>query len=817
MLSIGAASGGQGEYYVNLARPDYYVAGGEPPGRWLGGAARDLRLEGQAVERGAFLSYYSGKSPDGTVGVMNAGQPDRVPGHDLTFSAPKSVSLMWATGDLRVRYEIETAQRASVDATLAYLQENYAYTRRGKNGSVEERAKILTAVFDHGTSRALDAQLHSHAFVINWGQRADGTVGTLVSRPLYEQKMELGALYRAELAAQLEARLGLRVVRERSWFEGDGVPRGLMAECSTRSREIREVLAERGHTSAAAAAAAAQETKTAKVTVPRADLFPAWQEVAARHGLTPEAVRGLCGPAPERDRAALGEAAVRDAVSGITEQHSHFTRGELVRRTAEAAQGHGLGLADVVANVDRHLAECPEVVRLGAWKGQERFTTREMLALEASLMSRVERAKLDTSHRVRAETVAAAIDRRPTITDEQAAALAHITQRPGAVQAVSGLAGTGKTFLLDAAREVWEADGYRVVGAALAGKAARGLEEGSDIVSDTLHRRLLEIEQGRVPVDERTVVVVDEFGMVGTRMGERLTRAVTDRGGKLVLVGDARQLQPVEAGGPFQAISQAVGAAELNQITRQREGWHREAVERFSAGNAGEALRAFSERGLVHVAEDRVGAMRELIARWKERALAAPGECLIFAGEGREAAALNRLAQAERAGAGLLGAERVTAGGEAFHAGDRVLFTRNTRVFGLRNGDLGTVVEAREGRGELAVRLDGGRVVVVPLADYDHVKLGYAMTTHKGQGVTCEAAFVLAGGGMQDRHLTYVQASRARGETRLFIDEQEAGAELTLIARRMEQERFKGMASELLRQNLLVQQQQREHQQVHNR
>jgi ATP-dependent exoDNAse (exonuclease V) alpha subunit len=255
----------------------------------------------------------------------------------------------------------------------------------------------------------------------------------------------------------------------------------------------------------------------------------------------------------------------------------------------------------------------------------------------------------------------------------------------------------------------------------------------------------------------------------------------------------------------------------LTQIIRQRDEWARDSVKAFSRGDSAEALRAYTERGLVHVADDRPGAMRELIARWKEKALSDPTDSLIFAGEAREVTALNRMAQGERSREGRLGAEAIRVGADAFHAGDRVLFTRNSRVFGLRNGDLGTVVEVRPEREEVAVRLDGGKVVVVPLGDYDHLKLGYAITTHKGQGVTCENSFVLAGGGMQDRHLTYVQASRARGETRLFIDKTQAGAELTLIARRMEQELFKWMASELLRQNLVIQQQQRDHQQVHNR
>ncbi|MGL4554869.1 MAG: AAA family ATPase, partial [Gemmataceae bacterium] len=303
-------------------------------------------------------------------------------------------------------------------------------------------------------------------------------------------------------------------------------------------------------------------------------------------------------------------------------------------------------------------------------------------------------------------------------------------------------------------------------------------------------------------------VVVDEAGMLDTRLMEEVIRHVRAAGGKVVLVGDARQLQPIEAGGPFRAIGEIVGEAELTQIIRQRDEWARDSVKAFSRGDSAEALRAYTERGLVHVTDDRIGAMRELISRWKEKALSDPSDSLIFAGEKREVSALNRMAQEERSKAGLLGSEEIRVGADAFHAGDRVLFTRNSRAFGLRNGDLGTVVEVQPERQRIAVRLDGGQVVVVPLDDYADLKLGYAITTHKGQGVTCENSFVLAGGGMQDRHLTYVQASRARGETRLFIDRLEAGPELTLIARRMEQERFKMMASEVLRQSMLLHQQQ---------
>lgn len=843
MLSVSALAAGQGDYYVTLAQSDYYTRGGEPPGRWVGSGAKAVGLEGVIDER-EFLNLFRGLRPDGTPGVQWQNGRDHQPAWDLSFSAPKSVSTAWGIADRDSRREIEAAHNAACQKAIEYLEANCLHTRRGKGGTERENVGLVAAGFLHGSSRANDPQLHTHVVVMNWCVREDGSVGTILSRPFYEEKMTAGALYRAELARQLEQRLGMQIVREQSWFEVEGVSRPLMEEFSKRRQEITAALEAAGYSGAKAAEVANLDTRGGKSFVPRADQLAEWQTTGERYGFGREQVAALCGRATTHDREAEARRAVEAAMAEVTRQQSYFTRSELIRFIAQEVQGHGLGGDDAIAAADRVLSESPEVVRLGIWKEKERFTTKEVLDLERAMMDRVERSKSDSSHRLTAATVEREIARRETITAEQAEALRHITLRPGSVQVVSGMAGTGKTFLLDTARECWERDGYRVLGAALSGKAAKGLEDGTGIESRTCAKFLMDLQPGELTpetfagkgfrsaaakqkyaekvlqpnlrIDSRTVVVVDEAGMLHTRLMEEVVGEVLSAGGKVVLVGDARQLQPIEAGGPFRTIGEAVGHAELTQIIRQREGWSRESVKAFSRGDATEALRAYTERGLVHVADDRLGAMRELIARWKEKALADPSDSLIFAGEKREVSGLNRMAQEERSKAGLLGSEEVRVGADAFHAGDRVLFTRNSRAFGLRNGDLGTVVEVRPEREEVAVRLDGDNVVVVPLGDYDHLKLGYAITTHKGQGVTCESAFVLAGGGMQDRHLTYVQASRARGETRLFIDKPQAGAELTLIARRMEQERFKLMASELLRQSVLLHQQQHQPTEQHH-
>jgi ATP-dependent exoDNAse (exonuclease V) alpha subunit len=180
-------------------------------------------------------------------------------------------------------------------------------------------------------------------------------------------------------------------------------------------------------------------------------------------------------------------------------------------------------------------------------------------------------------------------------------------------------------------------------------------------------------------LDAKTILVVDEAGMVGTRQMKALLDACKTAGAKLVLVGDARQLQPIEAGGPFAALAKVLGQAVLTEIHRQREAWAKSAVLHLAAGEAGTALAAYAERGLVAVEKTRAEAQRRLIATWARHGVSRPAEHLILTGDNAEARELNRLAQDERLRWGKVGREFVRVGASDFHVGDRVLFTRNSR------------------------------------------------------------------------------------------------------------------------------------------
>ena len=485
------------------------------------------------------------------------------------------------------------------------------------------------------------------------------------------------------------------------------------------------------------------------------------------------------------------------ALDALTRQQSTFTRHDLARlvnRHTDGAEQFAAVLAVVEAS--------PELVRLGVdGRGRERFTTREMLDVER----RLERAAAELGGRM---THAVALERRqgamraPELGEEQRLAVGHVT-RARDLALVVGYAGTGKSTMLGVARAAWEAEGYRVRGAALSGIAAEGLEAGSGIASRTLASLEFGWKEGRDALTSRDVLVVDEAGMVGSRQMERVLSAAQQAGAKVVLVGDPEQLQAIEAGAAFRALAERHGAAEIGAVRRQRAGWQREATRELATGRTGAALGRYEQAGLVQGAETREAACAALVAGWDAERRAAPEQSrVILAYTRADVAALNRQARERLREAGELGEEReVTTerGARAFAAGDRVMFLKNDRGLGVKNGTLGTVEEIEAG-GRFTVRLDGAgaggagadgsaRRVGFDVGEYGHVEHGYAATIHKAQGVTVERTHVLASG-LMDRHAAYVALTRHRDGVALHYgrDEFADGAQL---ARSLGRERLK--------------------------
>lgn len=808
-------------YYSDLAREDYYFAGGEPCGIWRGQGASILGLQG-TVHKETLQRLFAGWNEAGEALVQNAGPKHRA-GWDVTFSAPKSVSVLWATAAESVRAVVARCHDQAVEAALEYLEVEAGSTRRGSGGQHHERASLVIAAFQHCTSRAQDPALHTHCLVANVACRDDGTTGTIQSTPLYRHKMAAGAAYRLELAYQLRTNLGVELEARNDLWEIQGIPAEVLQGFSKRRSAILIELQRVGWGTAAAAAVATRTTRNVKAVAARSQLFERWREEASNlswdwRQAMPSRTVLRAGVAVDGQLREL----VQLAVNGITESQAHFAKRQLMRTAACRATEHLLGkvsLAELRQAVDGHLQRSQEIVHLQAAKLERQFTTVGMLAIEADCLASSDQLAQSSRFPVPSQVMTEVLQSRPQIRErpEQVEAIGYLLST-GCLKVLSGIPGTGKSYVMAACREAWERAGYRVFGAALPGKAAQGLAESSGIPSDTLTQRLLDLDPTRrstkgaprFRLDGRSVVVVDEMGMVDSRTFQSLLSHVIDAGAKLVLLGDAGQLPPIGAGGPFRALCERYSPPQLKQIERQQDARDVAAIHAIAANKIEEALKSYSERGLLTVLPTRKQAIERLLNDWETAGgTGTPAAHQILVTTNADRQLINARCQARRSRAGFVAAGAALTipplkgsaetSGEWVAPGDRVMCLRRAKKLGLENGTVGTVVATNAASLSVCVRPDGSRHdVVVPLKSYPHLTLGYAATVHKAQGATLQNAYVLLGGPLQGRELTYTQLSRAKFRTQLYVDEVEAGPQLTALIRAISKSHAKRLAHELL-------------------
>lgn len=803
MLSIKPMSPDHAGYYLSLAREDYYLQGGEPPGIWIGKAADAIGLNGY-VDHADLHNLFRGYAPDGSKPIVqlqrHEGQTVHRPGFDLTFSAPKSASVLWSQASPEYRHAIQEAQFRAVQAGIAFIEESVAVARSGKGGHVAERAGLIAASFEHGTSRDLDPQLHTHVLVMNAALRSDGRFSTLNGTPLLEAKMAAGAIYRVELAYQME-RLGLQVRRESSWFEVKGVSQGLMTFFSKRREEIEQELLRTGLQGAEAAAAAALVTRQTKEATSRANQFQAWQEEGESRGWSTQQADSLFhGRQVQHGLPDEIEQCRARALERITAQNAYFSELEFIRYFAEEAQGRGLDAAQTRGACADAVKDSQRIVPLGERYGHQRFTTPEMLDLERKLLTEVDRLDKNESHRISAETCIEFLSRHPELYEEQMKALYHVTVDTGGVAIVSGVAGSGKTYMLGRAKELWEAEGYEVLGTALAGRAARQLADESGIKCRTIAKLLNEVDRGRNPLHNRSILVVDEAGMLDSATWERLTRLCNESGAKLCATGHEAQLQPIGPGAPLPELAERYRVSRLVDNRRQRDEWLRDVVGHMLEGKADPALKALVAKGMVSIYQTKGEAVSALVRKWRDDGYA-PADTLILAGTRRDVANLNFLAHEAMIESGKLSGTPIEIGGEDFLVGDRVRFTKTSGPRGIENGTRGTIVATDPASERITVQSDLDERISVSVRDFPFVARGYASTTHSAQGASVKHAYLLPGGNMQDRELSYVQASRAKWSSSFFLTEAESGQAIAEFSRQIKRSRQKEMAVAVERAN----------------
>lgn len=822
MESVAIVNAVMGHYYTNLARADYYENGGESPGQWhFNEASFAFGLLG-TVEKQVIEKIFDGYHPrTGEPLAQNHGKDDRRACIDICFSAPKDVSAAWAVADEPERRRIEKALHEAVTETLNYLSDNFAYTRKGHGGYEREKVDALFANFFHRQSRNQDPNIHVHCLGMNMSQRhSDGQYSTLDMGPLLATRNVGGAFFRSVFANKL----GIPLEADRFSFRVPGIPQELSEYWSSRAQEIESAAKQRGLTGARAKEQLALETRRAKDERPLVEMKEKWREEARRYGFTAAEVKAIfcerCPTLTPEQTAKVIDAAIEKVVERLTSQQAHFSREDILREVCIATVTQRIAPREIHERIIETLRG-ERFLSLGHHRNQERFTTRETFhEVEARALEAAEKLSLRPLRAIPDKVVEAAIAAKPWLNAGQTAAVRTVCRGQG-LTVIEGPPGSGKSTLFEVVRRAIELnkDGGHVIGLTPSNRAARELEKSAGIRSFTIDRFIYDQERkagdtarhhGRMlvraalgfstwrppaglDVDRRTTLIIDESSMADNAKLSRALEAAEKAGCRVVLVGDHRQLQAIGPGGLAHELwlrARPEQKAALTEIIRQKEAWAREAVEQIGRGEPAEALRAYERAGRLTILPTRDDAERRLIERWREGGLTNPRDNLILASLNKEVSSLNRQAQAERLAAGQLGLRSLQVGEEQIHEGDRVLFTENRKSLGLVKSEFATVTRLDRRTEKVTVQIDGQeRPVTFSLEKFDALRLGYAATTHRAQAMTVENAFVLFGGGMQSREMSYVQISRARGECHLFADRQSAPtfSDLERVVRRSDE------------------------------
>ncbi|MCO4092961.1 MAG: conjugative relaxase [Sphingorhabdus sp.] len=646
VVSIGAigSASGAAEYY---AADNYYLGDDaeEQLSEWGGDAASRLGLSGP-VEPEQFEELLKGYLPGGGVVSNNAG--DHRPGLDLTFSAPKSVSLLALVGkDER----IAPAHLAAVKSTLGWVEQRLAEARVSGDGPrAVQTGNLAYALFQHDVSRKQDPQLHVHAVILNATQRPDGQWRAVHNDKLYSENTLIGAVYHAELRSLMQ-KLGYQteITGKHGSFEVRGIDRDVLAEWSTRRTDILAKASELDIKTPQGMRAVAERTRDAKETIEPSQVAAHWQQqalesgldlspliVAAREAIRPrgfieqvkawgqalvDKVTHYFGPKPEplmagaelTTRAAPLAAAyaVTAGVRHLAEREATFEPFGLLRAALNIAE-HGATVREVEARIDR-LVET-RVLLTGAIKGRELMTTRDIFKTETEMVARVQAGFDATSPPLNAQVAQAGLVNASeaagiNLSMEQSSAALSILSGTNSIQLIQGDAGAGKSTIFAVVRDVANSNGIDVVAATPQNKLAGQLRDttGMDVrsvegllskyVGATGKPTSTGIDNARAELGGK-ILIVDEASMVSHRQMVGLLQ-LAERSGlaKLVLVGDIKQINPVEAGRPFALFQRQQAPTEyLSENRRQQNPELRAAVSALKVGDVRGALDHLGER-----------------------------------------------------------------------------------------------------------------------------------------------------------------------------------------------------------------------------
>ena len=809
-----------GRYYTEHL-PSYYLDGDEPPGRWWGRGAAILGLSGD-VDAEAFLAVMAGLDPATGGDLGRRFGEGSVRGYDATFSAPKSVSVLFGVGDADVRQQVVEAHEQAVGAVLGWV-ENHAHTRMRRRHHVVtvDADGIVVAVFRQHTSRKLDPQLHTHAVIANRVKAPDGRWLALDARTIKLDQRTLSALYHAGLRAELTRRLGVRWKEpEHGIAEIADVDPDVLAEFSQRTIDVEHRVEEKlgrfrtelgrepsGREGWRLEREAVVDSRPAKPHGHTADaLHHEWRDRIRALGHDPERLIAMALGWQRREMSIdpqMAAVIVDQGLASLVEGQSTWRPAELIREFASAVPTSVATDSGQLTSLVEHLAReaaaerCVDISRpvpagvplrrdgrpVSESAVDRALTTRAILDEEEQLLAWAQ-------HRGRPDDLrpAAGVAAERAIPAVEAAAA--VTSTTG-LELIVGPAGAGKTSVLSSAEAHLREEGRRVFGVAPTAAAAEVLADETGMATDTLDKLLNEHHRpDRLPHPEYdlpagTTVVVDEAGTAATPKLAELARLADRNRWRVVLVGDPRQFSAVGRGGMFAHLVDSYGAIELDQVHRFRHRWERTASLRLRGGDPS-VLDEYQQRGRIHGGT--INQMEaDIVDAWRRARLG--GETVaLMANNTATVGRLNRLAQHTRITSGELDtATGRLVGEEWMLVGDELVTRRNDRTLhtsqGLmvKNRDHWTITGIDA---DASIRLTGRTGTIRLPATYvaEHVQLGYAQTSHATQGRTVDIALLLIDT-PTDRRGIYTPMTRGRDSNHAFVVAEDNQTALDVLTR----------------------------------
>ncbi|MEZ5078116.1 MAG: MobF family relaxase [Solirubrobacterales bacterium] len=773
---------------------DYYNKPGEAPGEWVGTLARDLGLSGQ-VDAAAYTAILDGRDP--TSGAQLLKRPatkvhelpdgttkrkEAVLGFDVRFSAPKSVSILYALGDEATRARVLEIVNEAVRQGIGHLEHQACFVRRGDGGGEVERGRGFAGMaFRHRMSRAGDPALHVHVVVSNLTQAAkDGKWLTLASpkgrSPLWLHAKSAGVVFQAELRAGFLREFGLEFEAVTNGYSDlQGFDRDVIEALSIRSAEIAEWMQEHGVDSLGAAQVAAYRTREAKdYGVDEDERRKEWIATAEPYGMSPESIGAMVAQAAPRAPRPIEDADLDRALTSLEAKTSHFDRRLLLWELADQLQ-EGASERELTAAVEA-VIKSERVISVHdseqAALSSGLYTTPRIAELEKRLTEAAIGGADAGVCQVDPAALAAVLERHAYLGDDQRAMVERLTTGGELIAPVAAWPGTGKTTALESAREAWEAAGFPVIGCAVANTAKQelkdaGIERSSTIASLLLRTDALRSE-GEMPLARGTVIVVDEASMVATPDLDALRFLAVECDGKLVLIGDPQQIGAIGPGGAYGQITRTIEPATLTTIRRQQHPEDREFVTLIHEGRGSEALDLLRGRGRVVVGEDLRTTLDAMLTDW-HRDFASGADAVMIARRNRDVDYLNDQARELRRAAGALGENEVIVGERGFASGDRVQTRINSE--GVANRERWEVLAADGAARTVTLRRIGGdqRTVTLGPRYLDRrrddrgaaIEHAYAITKYSAQGKTLDRAYpLLDAAGSLEQELVAVSRGR---------------------------------------------------------